>query len=111
MYRKSALKLCGWNGNGKHVLTVKFCISTASKRGGRTRLSMATIGLVIREDIMGTFIAIFSAILLIFVALSMANVADKKLNSAIETTEKMEERLDAMEMRVNTILEKFEVSE
>lgn len=81
MYRKNALNLYGWNGNGEHGLTVEFCISTALKRGERIHLSMATIGLVIREENMGTFMAIFLVAFLEFMELSMASMADKKVNN------------------------------
>lgn len=56
---------------------------------------------------MGTFLGTAAFIFFVLLALYAANEADKKLNNAIKTTEKMKERLDTMEMRLNALLEKL----
>ena len=56
---------------------------------------------------MSTFIGIFSMVFLIIALVYAANKADNKLNNAVYTTGKMEERLNAVEMRLNALLEKI----
>lgn len=59
---------------------------------------------------MGTFMGAIAFAFFVFLALYAANEADKKLNNAIKTTEKMKERLDVMEARLNLLFENMNES-
>lgn len=76
---------------------------------GRTRSNMATIGLVIRGGLfMVVIILIILFFVFVFIALCSANAADKKIQESTETGEDLKNRIDAIEMKFQTLLEKLE---
>lgn len=78
---------------------------------GKIHSSMATIGLVIREEIMGTFFGIVILVFCTFVSFYATYKTGERRYEAIKKVEKMEEQLCAMEMRMNALLERLEDEE
>lgn len=76
---------------------------------GKIRLSMATIGLAIRG---GKFMLVIILIILffvfVFIALCSANAADKKIQESAETGEDLLNRIDVIEAKLQTLIEKLE---
>lgn len=102
MYQKNVLRRCEWNGNGKQGLTKKFCISTLRMRTGRIRLSMVTIGLVIREKNM-----FLCELCLCLWALAITHLCRKSFEEVHECEQDLQQQLNVMEMRLNALLERI----